>query len=89
MCKTVEVYTKVKHPRYGKFVRQSARFKAHDEKNEAQTGDKVLIFESRPLSKTKRWMFSKVIERDGLVGHCLERLPQYLSRAILLPTLVL
>jgi small subunit ribosomal protein S17 len=60
---SVEVFQLVRHSKYGKFVRRSAVFKAHDEKSEAKTGDKVRIFETRPLSKTKRWMLAEVVER--------------------------
>lgn len=52
---TVEVRRLVKHPRFHKFVTRSKTYKAHDENNECQEGDIVLIKESRPLSKTKRW----------------------------------
>ena len=45
-----------KHPRYGKYFKVTRRFKAHDEKNEYKTGDKVVIEESRPLSREKRWV---------------------------------
>ncbi|MEC9282127.1 MAG: 30S ribosomal protein S17, partial [Bdellovibrionota bacterium] len=53
----------VKHKRYGKYIRRSTVFKAHDEQNSAKAGDKVLITESRPLSKTKSWKLSQVIEK--------------------------
>ena len=46
---------KEKHPLYGKFVQKTKKYHAHDENNEAQVGDTVLIMETRPLSKTKRW----------------------------------
>ena len=52
---TVEVERKVKHPIYGKFVKKSTRFHAHDDKDECSIGDVVKIMETRPLSKTKRW----------------------------------
>lgn len=52
-----------RHPKYGKFVKKTSVFKAHDEKNEAKIGDKVQIEETRPLSKTKRWKLIKVVER--------------------------
>lgn len=58
----VEIVRRVKHPRYGKFLKTTSKFVAHDEKSEAKIGDKVLIFETRPLSKTKRWKLSQVIE---------------------------
>ena len=64
MDKTVVVRTvsRVPHPRFGKIVKQSAKFHAHDEKNEAKTGDKVRIMETRPLSKTKRWRLVEVLK---------------------------
>jgi small subunit ribosomal protein S17 len=60
---TVSIERKVKHPIYGKFVKSTKKFKAHDEKNEAKAGDTVKISETRPLSKTKRWRLVEVIER--------------------------
>ena len=57
---TVEVTRLVKHPRYAKFVRRKKSYKAHDEDNECRLNDTVVIEESRPLSRTKRWT---VIER--------------------------
>ena len=60
---TVSVERKVKHPLYGKFVKKSTRFHAHDEKNECSIGDTVRIMESRPLSKTKRWRLVEVVEK--------------------------
>jgi len=60
---TVAVERKVKHPIYGKFVKTTKKFKAHDEKNDAKTGDIVRISETRPLSKTKRWRLVEVVER--------------------------
>jgi small subunit ribosomal protein S17 len=60
---TVNVERKVKHPLYGKFVKKSTKFHAHDEKNECSIGDTVKIMESRPLSKTKRWRLVEVIEK--------------------------
>ena len=59
----VAVKRKVKHPIYGKFVNKTTKFVAHDEKNECSEGDKVLIMETRPLSKTKRWRLVEIIER--------------------------
>lgn len=52
-----------KHPIYHKTVRRASRFKAHDEQNEAKTGDTVRIIESRPLSKDKRWRLFNVVEK--------------------------
>jgi small subunit ribosomal protein S17 len=60
---TVAVERKVKHPIYGKFVKKTTKFHAHDEKSEAKTGDVVKIMETRPLSKTKRWLLVEVIEK--------------------------
>lgn len=59
----VKVERKVKHPLYGKFVKKTTSFHAHDEKNECSIGDTVRIMESRPLSKTKRWRLVEVIEK--------------------------
>lgn len=53
----------VKHPLYHKFIRRRARFAAHDENNACQIGDKVRITESRPVSKTKKWRVSEIIEK--------------------------
>ncbi len=60
---TVAVERKVKHPIYGKFVKKTTRFHAHDEKNECSIGDTVRIMETRPLSKTKRWRLAEVVEK--------------------------
>lgn len=60
---TVAVERKVKHPIYGKFVKKTTKFHAHDEKNECGVGDVVKIMESRPLSKTKRWRLVEVVEK--------------------------
>jgi len=53
----------VKHRLYKKYVRKRSKFSAHDEGNTCQVGDKVLITESRPLSKTKKWRLSKIVEK--------------------------
>ena len=58
---TVRVERRYKHPKYGKFVRSHKRYHAHDEKNEYVTGDRVEITESRPISKSKRWIVTKMI----------------------------
>jgi small subunit ribosomal protein S17 len=65
MDKTVIILVErlVKHRLYQKYVRRRARFAAHDENNASQVGDKVLITQSRPLSKTKKWRVSKIIEK--------------------------
>lgn len=60
---TVSVERKVKHPIYGKFVKKTTKFHAHDEKNECTVGDTVRIMETRPMSKTKRWRLVEVIEK--------------------------
>jgi small subunit ribosomal protein S17 len=60
---TVAVERKVKHPIYGKFVKKTTRFHAHDDKNECSIGDVVKIMETRPLSKTKRWRLVEVVEK--------------------------
>lgn len=59
----VAVERKVKHPMYGKFVKTTTRFKAHDESNTCGIGDKVLIMETRPLSKTKNWRLVEILEK--------------------------
>ncbi len=65
MDKTVVVseVKKLKHPKYHKFVIKTKKYMAHDEKNEANIGDKVRIMETRPLSKKKRWRIVEIIER--------------------------
>lgn len=65
MDKTVVVRVErmVQHPKYGKILRRYTKFYAHDEKNECRVGDKVLIVETRPLSKLKRWRVVKILER--------------------------
>jgi small subunit ribosomal protein S17 len=60
---TVAVERKVKHPIYGKFVKKTTKFHAHDEKDECTMGDVVKIMETRPLSKTKRWRLVEVVEK--------------------------
>jgi small subunit ribosomal protein S17 len=60
---TVKVERKIKHPIYGKFLKKSTSFHAHDEANTAGIGDTVRIMETRPLSKTKRWRLVEVIEK--------------------------
>lgn len=60
---TVTVKWKEKHPIYGKFVNKTKKYHAHDEKNDSHVGDTVLIMETRPLSKTKRWRVVEIIER--------------------------
>ena len=60
---TVKVERKVKHPLYGKFIKKTTGFHAHDEKNECSIGDLVKIMEARPMSKTKRWRLVEVVEK--------------------------
>jgi small subunit ribosomal protein S17 len=60
---TVAVERKVKHPIYGKFVKKTTKFHAHDEKDECTMGEIVKIMETRPLSKTKRWRLVEVVEK--------------------------
>jgi small subunit ribosomal protein S17 len=59
----VSVETKIRHPKYGKFVKHTKRFMAHDEKGECGIGDTVKIMETRPLSKLKRWRMVEIIEK--------------------------
>ena len=60
---TVAVERKVKHPIYGKFLKKTTKFHAHDEANTAGPGDTVRIMETRQLSKTKRWRLVEIIEK--------------------------
>ena len=60
---TVVIHRKEKHPMYGKFIKRSKKFYAHDEKNECNEGDKVRIMETRPLSRMKRWRLVEILER--------------------------
>lgn len=65
MAKTISVAVerKVKHPIYGKFVKKTTKFMAHDEQNTAGVGDTVRIMETRPLSKNKCWRLVEIIEK--------------------------
>lgn len=65
MDKTVVIMVNrlVRHPVYKKYIRKRTKVKAHDEKNECHIGDKVLLIETRPLSKEKRWRVKEVLER--------------------------
>ncbi|MCL4145173.1 UNVERIFIED_CONTAM: hypothetical protein GTU68_062027 [Idotea baltica] len=65
MTKTIVVMVerKIKHPLYGKFIKNSTKFMAHDEKEECGIGDTVKIMETRPLSKSKRWRLIEVLEK--------------------------
>ncbi len=59
----VQVERRVKHPKYGKFVKKTSKFAAHDDKNDCNIGDTVRISETRPLSKTKCWRLVEITER--------------------------
>ena len=59
----VMVETKIMHPKYGKFVKYSKKFMAHDEKSECGIGDTVKIMETRPISKLKRWRMVEIVEK--------------------------
>lgn len=60
---TVSVERKLRHPIYGKFVKKTKKFHAHDDKNDCGVGDTVRIMETRPLSKTKRWRLVEIVEK--------------------------
>ncbi|MBX7227676.1 MAG: 30S ribosomal protein S17 [Chitinophagales bacterium] len=60
---TIVIERKIKHPIYGKFIKSTKKFHAHDETNEANVGDVVRIMETRPLSKTKKWRMVEILER--------------------------
>ena len=60
---TVKVERKIEHPMYGKFMKKTTKFQAHDEANTAGIGDTVLIMETRPISKTKRWRLVQILEK--------------------------
>lgn len=60
---TVAVERKIMHTKYGKYLKKTKKYHAHDEANDAKIGDKVVIMETRPLSKLKRWRLVDVIER--------------------------
>lgn len=59
----IKVERKMKHPIYGKFLKRSTKFMAHDEKNECHIGDRVRIMETRPLSKNKCWRLIEIVEK--------------------------
>ncbi len=61
--RVVSVQRRVQHPRYKKYINRRKKFKAHDESNESHVGDTVLIVETRPLSRDKRWRIRKIIEK--------------------------
>ena len=62
---TVQIERKVKHPLYGKYIRRSTKVHAHDENNECQIGDVVVVEQCRPLSKLKKWRFIKLVDRQS------------------------
>jgi small subunit ribosomal protein S17 len=64
----VAVETSVRHPLYGRIVRRTKKYKAHDEQNTCRIGDKVRIMETRPLSKEKRWRVSEILSRAVQLG---------------------
>jgi small subunit ribosomal protein S17 len=59
----VEVEDRVKHPKYGKVLRRTKKYKAHDEQNACGVGDRVLLMETRPTSATKRWRVAEILEK--------------------------
>ena len=59
----VSIKDKVRHPLYGKIINRTVKYKAHDEENTCGVGDKVLIMETRPMSKDKRWRVVEIIEK--------------------------
>ena len=59
----VAIRTRVRHPLYGKIMNRTTKLKAHDEKNECGVGDRVLVMETRPLSREKRWRVVEIIEK--------------------------
>jgi small subunit ribosomal protein S17 len=59
----VEVEDRVKHPKYGKVIRRTKKYKAHDGENACGVGDRVLLMEIRPLSATKRWRVAQILEK--------------------------
>ena len=61
--RVVAVERTFRHPRYARVVKRTTRLKAHDEKNEAHVGDRVLVVETRPLSRDKRWRIQEILER--------------------------
>ncbi len=69
MEKTISVVVerRVKHPKYGKYLKKQSVFKAHDENNEAQRGDRVELVSTRPMSKSKHWRLTKIVEKASRV----------------------
>lgn len=66
--RVVQVERRVRHALYGKEIKKSKKFYAHDEKNESRLGDRVRIVESRPLSKLKRWRVTEIVEKSPELG---------------------
>nr|BDA99189.1 ribosomal protein S17 [Hemiselmis andersenii] len=64
----VAIENRITHKRYGKIISKTTRYKAHDENNECQIGDSVVISETRPLSKTKRWQLKEVKKKTDNIG---------------------
>lgn len=60
----IEVEKFLKHPKYHKYLRTKKRYKAHDESNACKVGDKVVLVETRPLSKDKRWLVKEIVKRE-------------------------
>jgi small subunit ribosomal protein S17 len=61
--RVVAVERSFRHPRYERVIKRTMRFKAHDEQNQSHVGDRVVIIETRPLSKDKRWRIKEILER--------------------------
>ncbi len=61
----VAIESRIPHPKYGKIVVKTKKYKAHDEDNQCKTGDRVRIRETRPLSRTKRWTIAEIIESNA------------------------
>ena len=59
----VEIKTRVRHPLYGKIMNRTTKIKAHDENNDCGIGDKVMVMETRPISREKRWRLTEIIEK--------------------------
>ncbi len=59
----ISIVERVRHPKYAKFIARTKKLYAHDEKNDAQVGDRVRVMETRPLSKQKRWRLVEILER--------------------------
>jgi small subunit ribosomal protein S17 len=63
--RVVAVERRFRHPQYERVIKRTTRFKAHDERNESHVGDQVVIIETRPLSKDKRWRIKEILERGS------------------------